>query len=60
MAPTEIELARIKRFVRMIRNKPFVALVCDGNKVRLFSREMSPELVRQVREALAEISNEEG
>lgn len=59
MTKSELEWQRIKRFLRKIRTKPFVAIVIDGDDVHLYSRDMSPEMVRQVREVLAEIQNEE-
>jgi hypothetical protein len=57
--PNEIELAKVRRFFRLLRDKPFITLIMDGDDVHLYSKAISDEEMRTIQAVLYDELEEE-
>ena len=54
-----IDVGRAKGLLRRLRNDPFIAIIISDGRVRIYSKDMSPDHLRKIREVLAEELGEE-
>lgn len=54
-----IDMARAKGLLRRLRSDPFIAVIISNGRVRIYSKDMSPEHLRKIKEVLAEELGEE-
>jgi hypothetical protein len=51
---------RTRRFLKLLAEDPFVAVVVTDGEVRVFSKNIEPDHLARIKEALTDMSDDEG
>lgn len=55
-----LDVERARRFWNLLASDPFVAVVVTDGEVRVFSKDIDADHLERIKQALSDLSNDEG